>query len=339
MTDDIITIYLDPIADKKLIHDQELFNTGSNKSELTRKIIINYYSKYEVNINELKQKIKNAVKNETKNQKFDEDEYLNIAWKITKYLCEKTIEITHEKKEHRKKISFRKKKNDSELEIIMDSCPKNASESEYLANIIYSYLKEPQNEREKIIYKDIVEKLNDSIKNKQKIRLKTKFDNKIQIIDPKEICSSQEGIYNYLLYQVYNEEMQKYLTRTIHIYNILYVHLDPEPSIFQPHIKEQFKKMKRNGVQFSINDDIIYKVKLTDQGKNLFKLRYLERPEPLSGSDKDNGIYYFNCSEMQFKSYFAPFRKEMKVLEPKEMVEEIVQEYMDAINNYKRVFD
>ncbi len=86
MTDDIITIYLNPIAYKNIIQDQELFKTGSNKSELIRKIIINHYSKYNFNINELKQKIKDAVKSENINHQFNDDEYLNIAWKVTKYL-------------------------------------------------------------------------------------------------------------------------------------------------------------------------------------------------------------------------------------------------------------
>lgn len=72
----------------KYIRDQELFKTGLNISELIRKIIINYHSKYKDDINELKNKIKDADKNETRNQQFNEDEYLNIAWKITKYLCQ-----------------------------------------------------------------------------------------------------------------------------------------------------------------------------------------------------------------------------------------------------------
>ena len=38
---------------------------------------------------------------------------------------------------------------------------------------------------------------------------------------------------------------------------------------------------------------------------------------------------------MQFKSYFAPFRKDVIVLEPRDMIEEILQEYMDAIDIYK----
>ena len=137
------------------------------------------------------------------------------------------------------------------------------------------------------------------------------------------------------MYQGYDEDKQKYVARTIHIYNILYVHLDINLSTFQAYIEERFKNMKNNGVQVSNNEDTSYKVKLTEHGKELFKLRYLERPNPLPESEEDKSIYYFNCSKMQFKSYFAPFRKDVIVLEPRDMIEEILQEYMDAIDIYK----
>ena len=94
--------------------------------------------------------------------------------------------------------------------------------------------------------------------------------------------------------------------------------------------------MKRNGVQFSINGDTVYKVKLTKNGKFLFKSRYLERPVPLPESDEDTEIYYFDCSKMQFKSYFAPFHKDVIVLEPKEMIDEIIQEYEEAMHSYQK---
>lgn len=227
------------------------------------------------------------------------------------------------------------------MDFILNSRPINASESEYLANIIYSYLKEPQYERERIIYKDIIKTINEAIQSNRSIRIKTKSSKEnnennfiIQNVDPKEICTSKEGLYNYLLYQVYSEKNQKYYASTIHIYNILSVYVDKKQRIFYPDIEKQFLKMKRNGVQFSINGNVVYKIKLTDKGKVLFNSRYLERPVPLSNSDIDNGIYYFDCSELQFKSYFAPFGKEVIFLEPKKIIHELVQEYKDIINSY-----
>ena len=55
--------------------------------------------------------------------------------------------------------------------------------------IIYSYQKEPQYEREKIIYKDIVKSLSEAIQNKQSIQIKTKSDNIIRSVHLKEICT------------------------------------------------------------------------------------------------------------------------------------------------------
>ena len=336
MTDNQITIYLDPIAYEKIIEDQKLFKTGKNKSEIIKKIIINHYSNYNHNLNALKQKIQKTITIESNAQDYTEISYQNIAWKITKYISETSILDVEGKRKRKKKIHIRKNKNDDELDFILDACPKNASESEYLANIIYSYLKEPQCEREKIIYKDIINKINEAIKNNQNIRIKTKSQNKI-FISPKEICTSKEGLYNYLLYQGYKEKTNKYFASTIHIFNITSVHLDASVRTFQPDIEEQFKKMKINGVQFSINNNTIYKVILTDKGKDLFDSRYLERPIPLTKSDKEKGIYYFNCSEMQFKSYFAPFLNEVIILEPMEVRIKIIDKYQKALNNYKNI--
>lgn len=81
--------------------------------------------------------------------------------------------------------------------------------------------------------------------------------------------------------------------------------------------------------------DTVYKVKLTKNGEFLVKSRYLERPVPLPKSGENTGIYYFDCSEMQFKSYFAPFRKDVIILEPKEMIDEIVQEYKETMYSYQ----
>lgn len=253
-------------------------------------------------------------------------------------MTEKTNVFGSKIKKQKRKVNIRKNKKDSELEFILDSCPKNAGQSEYLANIIYSYLGEPQYEREKIIYRDIIDTINKAIRNKQSIRIMTKSDKKsrVQSISPKENCTSQEGLYNYLLYQGYSDKTKKYYASTIHIYNILSVHLDIDYIAFQSDIEEQFNKMKQNGVQFSINGDTVYKVKLTKNGKFLFKSRYLERPVPLPESDEDTGIYYFDCSKMQFKSYFAPFHKDVIVLEPKEMIDEIIQEYEEAMHSYQK---
>lgn len=335
MENNITTIYLDPSALECIARDQKLFKLDKNQSALIKKIIINHYKQFDININELKDKIRATIEYEGGSKYFDEEKYLNVAWEITKHITEKTIVNEHGKKKRKKKISIRQNNNDSKLELILNACPENAGHSEYLANIIYSYLKEPQNEREKIIFKDVINTINTAIHNNQCIRIKTKTNDKIRLVSPKEIRVSEEELYNYFLYQVYSETSQKYFASTIHIYNIIDCYPEAKFRTFEPIIEERFNRMKNNGVQFSINDETVYKVKLTEEGKSLFNSRYLERPVPLSESDVEKGVYYFDCSKMQLKSYFAPFFKEAVILEPKEMVDEIKKDYQESIKNYQ----
>lgn len=109
MENHLITIYLDPAVHENLKRDQYLFRTGKNKSKIIKKIIINHFDKYENDINELKQKIKNTIINEGNSNKFDDNSYLNIAWKITKYLGENSVMKNNKGKKdkiHIKKIKM-----------------------------------------------------------------------------------------------------------------------------------------------------------------------------------------------------------------------------------------
>lgn len=330
-----ITIYLNEKAYEAILHEQKIFNTGNAISPLIKRIIINYYTKYEKNISELKDTIKNAIIIETNNQRFNNEQYLNIAWKITKYLSEESMITPNKKRTKKRKINIRINKNDFDFENITSNNPPESDCSDFLCNIVYAYLKEPQYERERILYKDIVDSINKAIANKQSIKIYTKAE-KTHRIEPKEICTSQEGLYNYLIYQRYNEKNKKYYANTIHIHNIKNVQPSHNLSKIQPEIDARLDRMKCNGVQFSIDDDTIYKVKLTDRGKNLFKHRYLERPIPLPESSEKEGIYYFDCSKMQFKSYFAPFRENVIILEPQEIINEIIEECKQIQENHEK---
>lgn len=333
MINDIISIYLSKKTYKEILRDQILFQTTNMISKTIKSIIINYYDRYENNIFELTNTIKSSIIHE--NYQFDDSKYINIAWNITKHLREEKCLKINRKEINTKKVSLRINNNDFRLEEIIEKCPSNINLSEYLCNIIYAYLNEPQHEREKVLYKDIVDSINRAITNKENIKIYTKSGKK-HFISPKEICVSQENLYNYLIYQGYDEEKQNYYASTIHIYNILNVQSQHNPLILQPEIEKYLNRMKNNGVQFSINGETIYKVQLTDEGKKLFNSRYLERPKPLPASDEKNGIYYFDCSKMQFKSYFAPFRSNVIILEPQSIIDEIVKEYEEALHNYQK---
>lgn len=336
MENNEITFYLDSIAHAKIKNDQESFHMSPTESILIKRIIVNYYPKCNEEMKKLYDKIKSLM-----TVKMNQTFIGKMSWHITQYMAEKSINKSVVKKnKHKKdKLHFRINNNELELELILSRCPTDASRSEFIASIIYSYLDNPQYVRERIVFKNELEILEEAIKENQLVQIKAKSNRKskpaFQIISPKEICVSNEEIYNYLLFKKSVDGKDE--TRSIHLFNIDTAFLLPDNCTFSLEILNYFKRMKRNGVQFSINDDTIYKIRFTEDGlKRYNNLNYLEKPVALENSDPETGIYCFDCSEMHFKNYFAHFYDEMEVLEPKEMREYLLGLGQRMVNMYSK---
>ena len=313
-----------------------MFHLKNNQSVLIKRIIVNYYPKYNQEKNKLETKIIEAIQSQNSSCDFE-----IISWKILKFIGENSINKSAavKKKSAKDKIHLRINKNDDDLDIVIDSCPTSVSISEFLANIIYSYLDEPLYERERIVFKDIYDSLKLAISKNQQIKIKSKSNTRetpeIKVIEPKEICISREELFNYLLYKRIKDN--KECAMSIHLYNIVSIISQPQVCLFDDVINSYFQRMKNNGVQFGVSDNTIYKVKLTKHGKELYEnnLKYIERPCALESSKPDEGIYYFDCSRMQFENYFGSFFEDVEILEPKEYRDEYYNRIKVALNKYK----
>lgn len=336
MRNNEITFYLNPIAHSILKKDLKLFHLKNNESVLIKRIIVNYYPKY----NQEKNKLENKIIESIDSQDTSCDSEI-ISWKILKFIGENSINKTTSvlMKGTKDKIHLRINKNDDDLDIIVDSCPASASISEFLANIIYSYLDEPLYERERIVFKDVYESLKLAITKNQQVKLKSKSNTRetpeIKNVEPKEICISREELFNYLLYKRIKDN--KECATSIHLYNIVSVVLQPQICSFDAEINSYFDRMKNNGVQFGITDNTIYKVKLTKHGRELYEnnLKYIEKPFALDNSIPEKGIYYFDCSRMQFENYFGSFFEDVEILKPKEYRNEYYNKIKTVLNKYK----
>lgn len=331
-----VTFYLDPVAHKNLQKDRKLFQMSPKESILIKRIIVNHYPKYNQETKELHDRIKDSFKDQV-SQPLIED----AVWQITKYISENSIDksISTKKKRIKDKIHFRVNNNENQLECVLDACPANVSRSEFIANIIYSYLDNPQYERERIVFKEELKKLETAIKNNQAIKIKSKYDRThncdFQIIYPKEVCFSNEELFNYLLYKKIIKG--KECARSIHLYNIDTIFSLPENCTFSQEILNCFKRMKRNGVQFSIDKNTEFKIQFTKDGLERYNtFNYLEKPVALDKSDEETRIFYFDCSDMQFRNYFANFYDEMEVLEPKEMREHLLRLGQCMVDKYSK---
>lgn len=98
---------------------------------------------------------------------FSDNNLSYIVWNMAKYLGKKSITTTDE-------YIHSKINQILNWTLYLTHILKYVAISELLASIVYSYLKQPQYEREKIIYKNVVSVINKAIQNSQTIRIKKK---------------------------------------------------------------------------------------------------------------------------------------------------------------------
>ncbi|MBQ0066052.1 MAG: WYL domain-containing protein [Firmicutes bacterium] len=330
MINDIITLNLDKNTNERISEDLMAFMPHSKKSSFISHVIIHYFDDYIQKYDTLKDVILNAIKKEDANYPLDRIQMENVVWTIMEHI-ERNKYSVQKKEKKEVKINIRiGKANGEDLENIIEHTPPGSDVSSFLRSILISYLSLPKNEREKIVYADLIKKIENAIKNDYKIRFQTNY--KKYIASPMEISASREQLYNYLIFE--SDDRKK--IQNIHIKNIKSLYVTREKREFSKDFPIYLEKMKRNGVQFVINSNIIYKLRLSSTGINIFNASYLERPEPLPQSNLEEGILYLDCSYFQLQRYFAPFYEHVQIIEPKEQAEQLQTKLQSTLDQYKK---
>lgn len=330
MENNIVSVYIKKETYDLLQKEIKIFHLNNNYSSLIKTIVINFYPSYQEENSNLKNEITKNVP-QVSPQNLD-----TILYTIQKFNTNKTSHDNVNKKHEKsnKKISIRINKNDFEFDSIIFNSKMDVST--FINMLVISYLSKPQQIREKILFKNIINSIEKVISNNKsvEIKYKTSASNKIKraIITPYKICVSSEELFNYLLYQ--ENKDYKLIARSIHLYNIIDTSAPIQQIEINKEVLNNFEKMKLNGIQFSINENITYKVFLTEEGKNMFNYSYLERPYKLPESNEKAGIYYFNCSELQLFRYFAPFFNNAIILEPLSTRKKLTDTLLETTKNY-----
>lgn len=329
----IFTLHLPAELEDKIMEDRNSFLPTMNKSSFISLIIMNYHDQYEMKYLKLRDVIKNSVKKEDSNLVLSDSSYNNIVWSIVEHM--ENNRLSNEKKSRKdRKINLRlNTKGNEELDLILDSIPAGSTQNSFVRSILSSYLDLPKAERERILCKKNLSKIMDALDKNCKILLTTKKSK--FTINPIEIYSSKEQLFNYLIYETEpNVKHPERKMMSIHLKNIVDVH----PSFLEERVLSEYYRIKmdrmiKNGVQFG-SENQYYKVKFNKDGKNRFKFSYLEKPDPIE-VDEENGIYTFDCTQFHFRRYFAPFYNEMEILEPESEIEYLKQILKETQNIYQ----
>lgn len=198
------------------------------------------------------------------------------------------------------------------------------NESEFFREILIEYASLGKKKRESFLFKEIVERINYSIKEKRTIKIVFRDEKNIEV-EPYLIESSKLEVMNYLF--CYNLREGKWKNYKIKYIKSIYI----KNTSFKLRDKEFIDKMKDNFDPF-ISFGQYIKIKLTTGGKKIFNEIETNRPQ-LIKIDKDE--YILECSHEKAKRYFSFFLDEVEILEPQDLREWFKEKYRKALIKYE----
>lgn len=211
----------------------------------------------------------------------------------------------------------------SAIEYICYYCLKDYSLSEFLRMLLVSYTRLHPLVREKIIFKDFVENINQSIKKGVNIIYRLKENASLKQGRPIVMVNSKEELFNYVILKKDDAII------SVKLSNFKYINLIKEHYDLSQKDLDIVEKMQTNNPSFLYqgNEEEIH-VKLTYEGEKMYLSHYIHRPPYLR---KENGNYYFNCSYFQAYIYFQRFGKEAIIISPKSLQKKLLSFYQKAV--------
>lgn len=214
----------------------------------------------------------------------------------------------------------------NEMEFIFNSLNEIISAvgaSSFFRSLIYRYLEYPQYKREEIIYKDIIDTINEAIINKKEIKLR--LDKQDISIKPYKIGTSKEEIYSYLLGIV------KDTPKSIHIYKIKNIFITNIAFKLSVNEETLLATIINLGIQYPFKNICKAEIELSNKGIKMYAAKYLNRPKAIK---IEGNHYFFECSFDQLVIYFMSFGSFIKVISPKYLGKVFYKAYKGYIDNY-----
>jgi hypothetical protein len=196
------------------------------------------------------------------------------------------------------------------------------TEAEYFRSILFHYLSKPRYRREEIIFSNHFKVIKEAIDTNK--RLNIKYKNEIRTVSPYFIKEGDRESSSYLFcYCETNNNYRNY--RVCNLNKVLISKLNIEKKDIQ-----YINEVKKNFDPFNSYRKKV-KVKFTEEGLNMLKIKYYNRPKLL---EINREIYTFQCSIDQGKFYFSKFLSEVEILEPVELREWFKNEFKKGITIY-----
>lgn len=311
-------INLDYFTYSTIINDIEAFrffkkDESTNKNLFINKLIYNYHYLFNKNIDTYESYLKEIFKE----KKLNNNDINDLIEKISRANIKK-----EEIKEKDYPLTFvTTSKYESVFIDIEDNYLSRYSFSEYIRMLLISYSKKNQDERERVLFKEEIDLINNAIKENKKIIFS--FNNELIESNPIGIFSTKDHQF---LYLVYYYKTNYY---PLNLYKL--TSLRKSRNIKDELTKEEIDKLKellKGDVEFISPNYIDVKVEFSKEGIKKYKKIFINRPNPYK---KEDNIYYFYASSNQLFFYLSRFGKDVKILNNKSLQSKLYFFYKEGM--------
>jgi hypothetical protein len=321
-------IYIPEDMKSRLMNDAELFEfmkkDGSiNLNAFLKELLINYFDEYRNRKAQLLDTILTDLGQFPSISPDDAetiaDKIINTYMKSDKYRSDRSTAIT---------LTVSGRSLDV-MRAIENNLLTDISLSQYINDLLSSYLSIARNDREVIIFRDTFEVLNEAIQKKRIITFSTSSaENLVFTVKPYIIAASKEEQCNYLL-------CSDTTHRSLHTYRVSRIKaLYTTSDCFIPDDDDLLKLQdiaRRNPSSTSKNIDAV--VQLTDRGVHKFHMIVKNRPDVLR---REGNTYYFSWPKRALEDYFRRFEYDALFISPEECRESMKYFYGRSLDTYNR---
>lgn len=321
-------LYIPEEMRSRLMNDAELFdftkNDGSvNLNAFLKELLVNYFDQYR----DTKKRLLDTILS-------DLGEYSSISDKDAGSIADKIINTYMRNGEYKSERNATVTLTVSGRSLdVMRSIENNMlsqiSLSQYLNDLLSSYLSISRNNREMIIFRDTFDELNAAIRKNCIITFSsTTVPDLVFTIRPYMIAASKEEQYNYLLCT----DDRYGQPRTFRVSRIRALFTTPDTFIPNEDTRKELMEIAIRNPQ-SASKNVEAQVIFTDRGIRKFHMVTKNRPDV---AHKDGYTYYFNWPKRQLEDYFSRFGKDAIIVSPAECTESMRAFYGKAHDAYKK---
>lgn len=338
---DKISITVSPDTRKNLENDMMafgIFKKGKsivNRNEFYTRLVEGYYDRFEEEKHLDIKRIEKFLKKEgVRNIKEAVVNFQNFF-----------IDEKREKKKGEKRAVLSLKPTRRTERYISAINDRNVSPAAFLGSMFESYAKLPIYEREKIIFWNEVQTIEDAMKAGCYLSFDTVSANREGVMHghkvlPYKLSVSREEMYVYLLCEESDKNTGTKSSCSYHLKNMKNLMINRyEEGTISPESLKNLEMMAASGPQYAKNQDVTIRVRLTEYGRTLYVSKiYQDRPLLKDSSidviSCENDIFEFSCSEIQAFVYFRKFGSDAEIIEPKSLREKMADHYRKGFELY-----